>query len=327
MKSFRTVIQPELSKHKITYHTPLLFMGSCFTENIGDKMNALRFPALINPFGVLYNPASVRKGMEILIDQKTFTSDDIRFFNGQWYSFYHDTEFSHPNQQKCLEKINDSINLAASHLRKSKYLIITFGTAWVYKSIETGKIVSNCHKIPGKEFERVKLGVEDIFVEWAKLINRLNELNKNLKIIFTVSPVRHWKDGAIQNQLSKSTLILAIHQLMKIFKNVEYFPSYEIMMDDLRDYRFYADDMLHPSNEAIDYIWEQFAETFFDEETKKIIQDIYKIVQAKNHRPINPETETYKRFIKSQLKQVEQLAKLYSFIDFSDDLKYFSNAL
>jgi len=327
MKSFRTTIQPEQSNYKISYQTPVLFMGSCFTENIGDKMQALKFPAIVNPFGVLYNPASVRKGMEILIDQKAFTPDDIGFFNEQWFSFYHDTEFSHPEQQKCLDKINGSIKLAASHLRKSKYLIITFGTAWVYKYLQTEQIVSNCHKIPAKEFERIKLGVEDIFVEWAKLINRINELNRNLKIVFTVSPVRHWKDGAIQNQLSKSTLILAIHQLMKIFKNVQYFPSYEIMMDDLRDYRFYSDDMLHPSNEAIEYIWEQFAATFFDEGTQKIIQDIYRIVQAQNHRPINPETEAYKKFIKSQLKQVEQLAKLYSFIDFSDDLEYFSNAL
>lgn len=327
MKTFRTTIQPEQSKYKISYQTPVLFMGSCFTENIGNKMQTLKFPAIVNPFGVLYNPASVRKGLEILIDQKAFTPGDIGFFNEQWFSFYHDTEFSHPEQQKCLDKINGSIKLAASHLRKSKYLIITFGTAWVYKYLQSDKIVSNCHKIPAKEFERIKLGVEDIFVEWAKLINRLNELNKNLKIIFTVSPVRHWKDGAVQNQLSKSTLILAIHQLIKIFKNVEYFPSYEIMMDDLRDYRFYANDMLHPSNEAVEYIWEQFAESYFDEGTKKITQDIYKIVQAKNHRPRSTETDAHKKFIKSQIKQVEQLAKLYPFIDFSDDLQYFSNAL
>jgi len=327
MKSFRTTIQPRQSKYKISYQTPVLFMGSCFTENIGDKMESLKFPVMINPFGVLYNPASAHKGLEILIDQKVFTPEDLGFFNEQWFSFYHDTEFSHPNQQKCLDKINKSIKLAASYLRKSKYLIITFGTSWVYKYLRTEKIVSNCHKIPAKEFERIKLGVEDIFVEWAKLINRLNELNKHLKIIFTVSPVRHWKDGAVQNQLSKSTLILAIHQLLKIFKNVEYFPSYEIMMDDLRDYRFYADDMLHLSNVAIEYIWDQFSGTYFEDETKEMMQNINKIVQAKNHRPLNPESEAYKKFITSQIKQVEQLAKLYSFIDFSDDLHYFKRAL
>jgi len=327
MKSFRTTIQPEQSNYKISYQTPVLFMGSCFTENIGDKMQALKFPAIVNHFGVLYNPASVRKGMEILIDQKAFTPDDIGFFNEQWFSFYHDTEFSHPQQQKCLDKINGSIKLAASHFRKSKYLIITFGTAWVYKYLQTEQIVSNCHKIPAKEFERIKLGVEDIFVEWAKLINRLTELNKNLKIIFTVSPVRHWKDGAMQNQLSKSTLILAIHQLIKIFKNVDYFPSYEIMMDDLRDYRFYADDMLHPSNEAVEYIWDQFAETYFEERTKSIIHDIYKIVQAKNHRPLNPHTEQHKRFLNAQVKQVERLSKKYPFMDLTQELIFFKEGL
>lgn len=327
MKSFRTTIQPEQSKYKISYQTTVLFMGSCFTENIGDKMASLKFPVMINPFGVLYNPASVRKGLEILVDQKVFTPEDLGFFNEQWFSFNHDTEFSHPNQQKCLDKINRSIKLAASHLRKSKYLVITFGTSWVYKYLRTEKIVSNCHKIPGKEFERIKLGVEDIFVEWAKLINRLNELNKNLKIIFTVSPVRHWKDGAVQNQLSKSTLILAIHQLMKIFKNVEYFPSYEIMMDDLRDYRFYAKDMLHPSDEAIEYIWDQFAETYFDQETKQIYQDIYKIVQAKNHRPLNPETGHHKRFLKAQLEQIEKLSRAYPFIDLTEELIFFNKGL
>lgn len=327
MKTFRTTIQPEISKNKITYHTPVLFMGSCFTENIGNKMQALKFPVMINPFGVLYNPASVRKGLEILIDQKVFTPGGLGFFNEQWFSFYHDTQFSHPDQQKCLDKINRSIKLAASHLRKSKYLIISFGTAWVYKYLKTEKIVSNCHKIPAKEFERIKLGVEDIFVEWAKLINRLNELNKNLKIIFTVSPVRHWKDGAVQNQLSKSTLILAIYQLIKIFKNVEYFPAYEIMMDDLRDYRFYADDMLHPSNEAIEYIWNQFSDTYFEDNTKKIIQDVNRIIQAKNHRPLNPQAGLHKKFIQSQLKAVEKLSKEYPYIDFTEEFLFFSKEL
>ncbi|MGM0406524.1 MAG: GSCFA domain-containing protein, partial [Bacteroidota bacterium] len=321
------IIQPQSSKNKITYHTPVLFMGSCFTENIGDKMQALKFPAKVNPFGVLYNPTSVQNGLELLIDQKLFTKGNLDFFNEQWFSFYHDTEFSHPDLQKCLDKINTSIKSAAIQLRKSKYLIVTFGTAWVYKYLETDLVVSNCHKIPAKNFERFKLGVEDIFVEWAKLINRLNELNKNLKIIFTVSPVRHWKDGAVQNQLSKSTLILAIHQLIKIFKNVEYFPSYEIMMDDLRDYRFYADDMLHPSSAAIEYIWEHFSETYFDSETKQINAEINKILQAKNHRPLNPETENHRKFLKNQIQLIEKTSQSYPFIDLTEELKFFKSSM
>ncbi|MEE4198634.1 MAG: GSCFA domain-containing protein [Bacteroidales bacterium] len=327
MKTFRTTISPEQSKHKISYQTPVLFMGSCFTENIGNRMQELKFPALVNPFGVLYNPVSVQKGLEILIDQYQFISGDLHFFNEKWFSFYHDTEFSHPVQQKCLENVNESVYRAACHLRKTKYLVVSFGTSWVYKYKKTEEIVSNCHKIPSREFERFKLGVEDIFVEWAKLINRLNQLNNNLKIIFTVSPVRHWKDGAVQNQLSKSTLILAIHQLIKIFKNVEYFPSYEIMMDDLRDYRFYASDLLHPSDVAIEYIWDFFSGKYFDDTTQQILMDIHKVLQAKNHRPLHSGTEQHKKFIQSQIKRINQLSKDYPFIDFNEELSFFQGQL
>ncbi|MCD4832668.1 MAG: GSCFA domain-containing protein [Bacteroidales bacterium] len=324
MKNFRTIIEAEPSKNKINYHTSVLFLGSCFTENIGDKMDELKFPVLINPFGVLYNPVSVRNGLEILIDQKLFTESDLNFFNEQWFSFYHDTEFSATDQKKSLNKINTSIELAAKQLKNAKYLVITFGTAWVYKYLESGNVVSNCHKIPAKKFDRFKLGVEDIFVEWANLINRLNELNKKLKIIFTVSPVRHWKDGAVQNQLSKSTLILAINQLKNKFDNIEYFPAYEIMMDDLRDYRFYADDMLHPSNMAIEYIWEQFSQTYFEKETTDIIKEIDKIILARNHRPLNPDTENHKKFLKKQVEIIKKISKKFPFINLKDELDYFT---
>lgn len=291
-------------------------MGSCFTENIGNKMVDLKLPALVNPFGVLYNPVSVRQSLEIILDKRNFEAKDLGFFNDQWFSFYHDTEFSNPDKQECLNTINKRLDYAREHLKSAEYLIITFGTAWVYEYIESGKVVSNCHKIPAKEFNRFKLGVEDIFVQWAKLLNRMEDYNPDLKIIFTVSPVRHWKDGAVQNQLSKSTLILAIQQLLKIFDNIEYFPAYEIMMDDLRDYRFYADDMLHPSKVAIDYIWEQFSETYFNKETAQIIKEVNKIILAENHRPLNPNTKNHKKFLEDCAYQKELLLKKYPFLKF-----------
>jgi hypothetical protein len=325
MQKFRTIIHPEPSTNKISYQTPVLFMGSCFTENIGNKMTQLKFPVIVNPFGVMYNPVSVQKGLEILIDQKKFDKSDLDFYNEQWYSFYHDTEFSNMDQTVCLDRINQSIHAASQFLRETNYLLVTFGTSWIYKYLKTGAVVSNCHKIPAREYERLKLDVADIFIEWANLINRLSELNKNLKIIFTVSPLRHWKDGAIENQLSKSTLILAIHQLKAKFKNVEYFPAYEIMMDDLRDYRFYADDMLHPSKVAIEYIWEQFANTYFAKVTNEIIKEIEKIIQAKNHRPINPDANSYKKFIENQIKSIEELEKNYPYLNFSEDKTFFSS--
>jgi hypothetical protein len=261
--------------------------------------------------------------LEFLIDQKKIKEDDLYFFNNQWLSFNHDTEFSNSDQQQCLNNINATIKTASDQIRKSKFLIITFGTAWVYKFIKTGKFVSNCHKIPSNQFERILLEPEDIFVEWSNLINRLFGLNKNLKIVFTVSPVRHWKDGAVQNQLSKSTLILAIHQLIKEIPNIEYFPSYEIMMDDLRDYRFYADDMLHPSNMAIEYIWEQFSQTYFETDTTDIIKEIDKIILAKNHRPLNPDTENHKKFLKKQVEIIKKVSKKYPFIDLQNESDFF----
>lgn len=307
MKPFRTTIQAEASVSKITYHTPLLFLGSCFTENIGNKMMDLKFPALINPFGVLYNPVSVRNSLEILLDKKTFKEKDLDYFNKQWFSFYHDTEFSNIDKQFCLDNINNSVCKATDQLKNAKFLVITFGTAWVYRYTKTGNIVSNCHKIPAREFERFKLGVEDIYVEWAKLINRITELNPDIKIIFTVSPVRHWKDGAVQNQLSKSTLILAVHQLLKIFENVEYFPAYEIMMDDLRDYRFYNDDMIHPSPTAIQYIWEKFTNSSITDKAQKLMKQIEKINQAIGHKPFQVTSESHQKFIKSTLKKIEEI--------------------
>ena len=317
MKSYRTIVEPDSSKNKISYNTPVLFMGSCFTENIGNKMDKLKFPTIVNPFGVLYNPSSVRSGLEILLDNRDFNEKDLHFFNDQWFSFYHDTEFSNENKDECLKKINTSVNEAREHLRSAKYLIITFGTAWIYEYKKTENVVSNCHKIPAKEFERRKLGVEDIFVQWAKLLNRIEDYNPNLKIIFTVSPVRHWKDGAVQNQLSKSTLILAIHQLKKIFENVEYFPAYEIMMDDLRDYRYYADDMLHPSNVAIEYIWDYFKQTFFDKKTININDEVNQVIQAENHRPINPDSINHKKFIENLDRKRELLKQKYPFLKFN----------
>jgi GSCFA family len=325
MKNFRTIIQTEPSNNKISYHSKILFMGSCFTENIGDKMEELKFPTIVNPFGVLYNPSSVQSALEILLDNRDFKEKDLHFFNDQWLSFYHDTEYSDVSKEKCLDNINKTVNAARKHLRSANYLIITFGTAWAYRYLKTGNIVSNCHKIPAKEFERRKLTVEDIFVQWAKLLNRVEDLNPDLKIIFTLSPVRHWKDGAVQNQLSKSTLILAINQLIKIFDNVEYFPAYEIMMDDLRDYRFYADDMLHPSTVAIDYIWEQFSKTYFENNTIEIVKEVKQIIQAKNHRPLNPDTKSHKKFLQDQIAKIKELSEKYDNLNFKSELDYFNS--
>ncbi|MCG8409918.1 MAG: GSCFA domain-containing protein [Bacteroidales bacterium] len=319
MSNFRTIISAKLSENKINYHTPVLFMGSCFTENIGRKLYELKFPTLINPFGVLYNPSSVKQSIELLLDKKQLSQSDLGYYNEMYYSFFHDTEFSDMDKESCLHNINNTLSNASEFFQKTKYIIITFGTAWVYKYIKTGKIVSNCHKIPSKEFKREKLSVDEIYSAWKSLVEKINKFNPQVKIIFTVSPVRHWKDGAVENQLSKSTLILAVHRLKDAFENIEYFNSYEIMMDDLRDYRFYDSDMLHPSKDAIEYIWANFLNTYFELETIQILKEVEKIVRAEKHRPFNTETKAHAKFIQKLAEKKQILRKKYPFILFENN--------
>ena len=325
MNSFRTEIFPKKSSLHIDYHKKVLFMGSCFTENIGNKLLEYKFPALINPFGVLYNPLSAQKALEIIISKKRFTDKDLNFENDKWFSFYHHGSFSSPDKEEVLNNINDKIDKSHRFLKKARSLFITFGTSWYYKLIKTDEIVANCHKLPADLFDRKLLDIEQITEPWKILIKELKKFNPGLKIIFTVSPIRHWKDGAVNNQLSKSTLIVAIHETLKEFEHLSYFPSYEIMMDDLRDYRFYDDDFLHPNSQAINYIWDKFKSVFIEEGTMQISKQVHKIVKAVNHKPFHPKTNSYKEFLDSSSEKIEQLGNKYPFIDFSKEKLHFAN--
>lgn len=327
MSDFRTKIDIQPGPFKLNYQTKSIFMGSCFSENIGEKMNSLKFPVLLNPFGVLYNPESIRNALDIIIDHHPFSEDDLYCYNNKWLSFYHDTSFSSESREHCYKHIKEKINESSKALKQAKYLFVTFGTAWVYRWEESGNIVSNCHKIPASQFERSRLSIEGIFVEWASLINRLLQFNSRLKIVFTVSPVRHWKDGAIENQLSKSTLIMAVHQIKKMFTGVDYFPAYEIMMDDLRDYRFYADDMVHPGNVAIDYIWNLFRKKYIDEIAVEISEKVNKLNQAINHRPFNVKSTDHQKFLKRELNKIHLLQQEYPFLDFEKEIQILQDQL
>ena len=321
MSQFRTPFEIAPSPHKITYSDKILSLGSCFSENMGAKLTNYKFPAIINPFGILYNPESIANSIEFLLENKKFTEHDLFEHEGSWNSFYHHSRFSNSNKGNALSLINSSIHQASAHLKHSKFLLITFGTAWVYKHKKKGKIVSNCHKIHEKEFVRYKLSVDEIVERYAHLITILKEQNPGLQLIFTVSPVRHLKDGANKNQLSKSTLIMAVHELIEMVGNASYFPSYEIMMDDLRDYRFYNDDMVHPSPLAIDYIWDKFQQSTFHADTKKLMLEIHKINQALEHRPFQPNSESHQKFLKSILNRIAAIEKEYPAITFEEEKK------
>jgi len=327
MSNFRTTFTISPSDTKIDYNNNTMLFGSCFSENIGDKFSYYKFNNITNPFGVLYNPASIANSINILLNKKKFTETDIFKHNNLWNSFYHHSNFSNKDKYAFLQNINNNIIKASDYLSKCNFLIITFGTSWVYEYKNTNKIVSNCHKIPSKEFNRYKLTTEQITTQYVNIIKLLKAQNKDINIIFTVSPIRHIKDGAEQNQLSKSTLIIAIHNLVEMFENITYFPSYEIMIDDLRDYRFYNNDMIHPSDIAIEYIWNKFTDTYINPNTTRLMVDIKKINQALQHRPFQPENETYQSFLRKTKDKINGIIKKHKNINFNDEINNINNKI
>jgi len=326
MNEFRTVVKLRSTK-VISYDSVLLFMGSCFAESIGDKFVNRRFNAIVNPFGVLYNPVSVKQGLEILLEKRLFDENDLFEHESRWHSFYHHSRYSSADKDFALEKINADVKKGHETLRNADFLFVTFGTSWVYENIENGNIVANCHKLPASRFIRYRLEVNDITGIYSGLISKMRELNPDLKIIFTVSPVRHWKDGAHGNQLSKSVLLLAIDELERKFENVGYFPAYELVMDDLRDYRFYAEDMIHPSSVAVDYIWGRLSDTYFDDKARLFVKEMERVMKAREHRPFNDKGEEYRAFLENNLKKLESLSVRFPGIDIQEDKEYIKQIL
>lgn len=299
-----TVAAPDFS---IDYNSRLMMLGSCFAENMGSKFSYYKFDVDVNPCGIIYNPLSVANVLRLLVEGKRFEKNDLREVGGKWVSLFHHGAFSSADPDECLHRINDRLTKATGELRTLDLLVITWGTAWVYKYIPENIIVSNCHKIPSREFERSRLSVEDIVREYLVLIERLREINPGLRILFTVSPIRHWKDGAHGNQLSKATLLLAIDRLREEIQHVYYFPAYEIVLDELRDYRFYAEDMLHVSGFTVDYIWERFLYSFISPEVFGLMNQIGRINKGVAHRPFEPQSEEYQRLVKKMLAEIAMI--------------------
>jgi hypothetical protein len=316
---FQTKVQIPSSALKIGYQDHVLALGSCFAENIGKRMSDAYFLIDVNPFGVLYNPLSIKNSLELLLHDKSFTSNDIFEYNSKWQSFSHSTQFSDPNSLVCLEQINSRLNASRSFFKQSETVIITFGTAWIFEDINTGQVVSNCHKLPARSFTRRRLTVQEIVDSYMMIIGKLHAFNPALQIIFSVSPIRHWKDGAHENNISKSTLLLAIDELQKEVEQVHYFPAYEIQMDELRDYRFYASDMLHPSDVAVDYIWEKFCETYFSNETQLLKTIVQQLNADLAHRPLHPEANEFLLFKKNIENKKSKIIADYPFL--SDRIK------
>lgn len=310
---FRTEISPIPSSFQIEHVHSILSLGSCFSENIGNKLAENKFPILNNPFGIVFHPLSIAKLLQLSIDKNAlavfFEQVQHRFIQREetWFHYDFHSDFSASSQEELQSKIETQSTEVANFLQKTDILLITWGTAWAYELQSDEKFVANCHKIPAKHFEKKLLAIQEIIEAYQQLLAILWQIRPDLKIILTVSPVRHIKDTLPLNSVSKSILRLASHQLSEANENVLYFPSFEILMDDLRDYRFYEADLLHPNQTAIHYIWEVFSNTFFSSKTQDLLQQWQKVKKALAHRSFHPESEAHQSFLRKTLTELENI--------------------
>ena len=326
---FTTKIPIQKSSFPIDYDSKILLLGSCFAENMGEKFEYFKFQTTINPFGIIFNSVSIEKLIRRSIEKRKFTENDIFFHNDLWHCFEVHSELSNSDKDVFLESLNDLIRSTNKQLSDSTHIIITLGTSWVYRlrqaQSDSDGVVANCHKVLQKQFTKELLSILQIEESLESIISLVHSVNPNCKFIFTVSPVRHIKDGFVENTLSKAHLIAAIHSVLnrKFSTSLElttqnniYFPAYEIMMDELRDYRFYAEDMLHPSQTAIDYIWIQFFENYISESQFGLMNDICSIQKGLKHRPFNPNTESHQKFLHQLELKIKTIQNQHPFIKF-----------
>jgi len=315
--NFTTQIPIPKSNTPIDYNSKIVSLGSCFAENMGNKFEYFKFQIETNPFGIIFNPVSIDKIIERVVGEKAFTEEDIFFYNERWHSFEVHSDLSHADKEQFLENLNQIFKATRQHLIDSTHIIITYGTSWVYRKIESDSIVANCHKVPQKQFTKELLSVENIENAIQNTIDLIKKINPNCHFIFTISPVRHLKDGFVENQRSKAHLITAIHDAncQEPMAN-SYFPSYEIMMDELRDYRFYAEDMLHPNQVAIDYIWERFSESCIDANSFQTMKEVSEIQKGLLHRSFNPDSEQHLKFLSTLNQKIDVLTTKIPHIKF-----------
>lgn len=297
---FRTEVHIPDSEEKIEINDKIFSIGSCFSSEISELLSTGQLQALNNPFGTVYNPYSINVAVKKLHDSDFYTEDDLVTYSDQVISLDHHTTFNSAFAHKTLEKINSRIEEGNLFLQSAKWIIVTYGTAFIHEFLPKNKLVANCHKIPGKFFEKRLLSNEEISNSIRETVLNLKDIcPENIQILFTVSPVRHTKDGMVENTLSKAKLISAIHEVIPDFENCHYLPVYEIMMDDLRDYRFYKDDMIHPSSQAVNYIFEKFGNAYFSDETMDFIEENFKINQALQHKPVDENNAKHQEFLQN----------------------------
>ncbi len=310
--NFRTNILLEKERNQIDYDANLLLIGSCFSENISKKLDSYKFSVTSNPFGILFNPKAIENLVTKAINLTDYTEKDLFFLNERWHCFDAHSDLSSVDKNELLANLNSAIKKTHKDLSKSTHIVITLGTSWIYRFIETDSLVGNCHKVPQKKFLKELLSVEEVISSLEKTCTLIKDVNPTVNIIFTVSPVRHLKDGFVENSRSKSHLISAVQQITDKRERIFYFPSYEIMLDDLRDYRFYKNDMVHPNDTAINYIWEQFQQVWINKSSENIMKMVDTIQKGLAHKPFNKNSKQHQEFLKDLAQKKLDLEKKYN---------------
>jgi hypothetical protein len=318
----------------IRYGDKILLTGSCFTEHIGNQLRDWKFDTLLNPNGILFDPASVAGSLISYIQPRVYTEQDLVFFNELWQSWQHHSQFSSTDKEQCLQGINASQSRAHAFLKEAKWLIITLGSSFSYRLAKDAPAglhpgsnagaVANCHRAPAKTFDKHLMTIEEINTVLDNCLYQLSIFNPGLNILFTISPVRHARDGVVENNRSKARLIEVVHHLVNKFDRIWYFPAYELVIDILRDYRYYDIDMVHPNYPATEYVLEKFARHCIDEPSRQLMEEVKKIVIARRHKPMQPSTQAHKRFLQEHLQKTEALSRKYPFLDLAEELAWFS---
>lgn len=326
-ENLRTVVKPDPLVPPVSYTDRILLTGSCFTEHIGNRLKMLKFSVDLNPFGIVYNPISIADQLQYLLNPADFTADDLVFHQDLWHSWMHHSRFSHPDAAKLIETLNNQALNSGSFLEHAGVLFLTFGTTECYYLKADNRLVSNCHQIPADQFYTRRPGPQELAGIWIPLVEALKTRNPGLRICLTISPIRYFKEGPTGNQLSKATLFLFISLLMKAYPDLFYFPAYEIFMDDLRDYRFYDEDLMHPGSAGLEYVWSRFMEACIDPAVYGLMEEVEAVMKAAGHRPGVHLTDAHRRFVAHQSERIRALIRKYPFLNFAEELEVLENQL
>ena len=329
---FKLTLASKRSENSIGYRDSLFLIGSCFSENMGAKLNTHLFKVFENPHGILFNPISVAQSLSDCIHNKQYTEADLFQLNEVWNSWQHHSRFSGISSKEALDKINNSIAKAHTFLKTADHIVITLGSAWVYQLNSqsphaAGLVVANNHKAPATWFDKALMKPDALVLLLNKMVKDLLQFNPHLQIIFTISPVRHLREGLVENNRSKAVLIQAVHEIVDSTENVAYFPSYEYVIDDLRDYRFYAEDLVHPNYAASNYVWEKWVETYMNEETQGIMKQVAELQLAVQHKPFFAGSSQHKEFLQNCIAKSERLLSLYPYLPLNDQVQFFKQEI